>query len=88
MKKKHLKTLVKSLRKSCAMQADEKEDCKKELVQAHEKLVLALATIYYVRDWSASVTVAEVCDEKIDRSGKLLGEVRQMAEKLLLEQKP
>lgn len=46
--------------------------------EAERRLVTALAKLYLYD--GCSLPVAEVCDEYLDRSGKLLGEVREAAQ--------
>jgi phage shock protein A len=53
-----------------------------ELDEMREALEMALAEIY-VRGVTASVAVAYVCDEKLDRSGALLGRIRERAAAVL-----
>ena len=50
------------------------------ILELKQQMVDALAKIYRLgHDETCSLAVADLCDEELDKSGKLLGEVRKRA---------
>lgn len=48
---------------------------------SREQMIDTLASVYII-SYPAAAAVAKICDEKLDRSGRLLGEVRIAAKEL------
>jgi hypothetical protein len=68
----------------------ENDALRKQLEESNAKLEYVLTVIYakdcnLLEEFSASCAVAQICDEELDKSGALLGRIRDRAYALALE---